>query len=244
MPFDLEMLLRLALAAMLGGIIGAEREQANQGAGLRTHALVSTAAALATIVSAYGFMEVLSAGKIVLDPSRVAAQIMSGVGFLGAGIIIFRKNAVRGLTTAASIWAVAAIGLAAGCGLYVIAIGTTGILSFILTAVKKMENKFFPQKHVNRITIQLEPSATKLVGDKLKIDGLKILNMSVQAHKQAKSTLKVEVIAEQNLFVSLFQELQSVPGVATVSYTGRSLPIDDWRSESLEEDAAETPPNF
>src|SRR5580658_2662035 len=100
--FEFEVLFRLLLAALLGGLIGAEREgRLNSGAGLRTHALVSVASALVMIVSTYGFMSVLSPGKIVLDPSRVAAQVISGVGFLGAGIIIFRRNTVRGLTTAA-----------------------------------------------------------------------------------------------------------------------------------------------
>ena len=142
MSFNVEMILRLLLAAVLGAWIGAEREQSYRGAGLRTHALVATAAALAIIVSAYGFTQVLAAGRVILDPSRVAAQVVTGIGFLGAGIIIFRKNAVRGLTTAASIWAVAAVGLAAGSGLYIIAVGATAILSFILIGVKKIEKTF------------------------------------------------------------------------------------------------------
>jgi len=146
---ELEMVLRLLLAAILGGLIGAERERrVNRGAGLRTHALVCTASALVMVVSAYGFSSVLAAGKVVLDPSRVAAQVVSGIGFLGAGIIIFRKNAVRGLTTAASIWAVAAIGLACGCGLYICAVAGTTIMSLILTVLKKVEQKYFPQLQI------------------------------------------------------------------------------------------------
>ena len=108
-------ILRLLAAAGLGAVIGFERERLDRGAGLRTHALVSTASALVIIVSAYGFMDVVTANHtIVLDPSRIAAQVVSGIGFLGAGTIILRKNAIRGLTTAASVWAVAGIGLAAG----------------------------------------------------------------------------------------------------------------------------------
>jgi putative Mg2+ transporter-C (MgtC) family protein len=236
MLFDLEMILRLLLAAVLGGVIGAEREHSNRGAGLRTHALVSTASALAMIISGHGFMEVLCPGKIVLDPSRVAAQVVSGVGFLGAGIIIFRKNTVRGLTTAASIWAVAVIGLAIGSGLYIISFGATSILCFILAVMKPMEKRFFPQRHANNLTIELNPNAVRIVADKLKIAGLKVLNMNVQAKKGANSTLKVEIIAEEKVFTTLFQQLQAIPDVYSISYRGHIMPVDGLNSEEFEED--------
>jgi len=243
MPFNVEMILRLLLAAALGGMIGAEREQSYRGAGLRTHALVATAAALAIIVSAYGFTQVLAAGRVILDPSRVAAQVVTGIGFLGAGIIIFRKNAVRGLTTAASVWAVAVVGLAAGAGLYTIAVGATAILSFILVGVKKIEKRFFTQKHINRLTVQLNANAIRPVTDKLKKDNLKVLTMTVQANKQGQSILKVEAIAEEKVFALLFQELHAIPEVENVSYTGRLLPIADGSIEELEEDIESTAPN-
>jgi len=211
---------------VLGGVIGAERERLNRGAGLRTHALVSTASALVMIVSAYGFMGVLAAGTIVLDPSRVAAQVVSGIGFLGAGIIIFRKNAVRGLTTAASIWAVAAIGLAVGCGLYIASIGATVILSVILSVLKRFERKFFPQNQVNRLTVEISKGQGKLVSEKLKVDGLKVLNMSVKHTKGLSvSTIKIEAVAQERIFVTLLEELQALPGVESVEYDGHALPI-------------------
>ena len=235
LPFDIEMILRLLLAALLGSIIGAERERMNRGAGLRTHALVSTSSALVMIVSTYGFMRALAPGAIILDPSRMAAQVVSGIGFLGAGIIIFRKNSVRGLTTAASIWAVAAIGLAAGSGLYLIAVATTAILSFILTALKRLENRFFPQKEVTRMTIELSSAAIKPASDKLKADGLKVLSMNVRTNKQGNNTLKVEAIADEKVFVLLFQDLQSLAGVSSVSYTGRILDMSDWGADELED---------
>lgn len=235
--FEIEMVLRLLLAAVLGGLIGAERERRlNRGAGLRTHALVSVASALVMIVSAYGFMSVLSPGKVVLDPSRVAAQVVSGVGFLGAGIIIFRRNAVRGLTTAASIWAVAAIGLASGCGLYISAISGTAIMWFILTVLKKVENKYFPQRQLNRLTVEVSNnSQTKSVSDKLKVDGLKIVNMMVKHAKgSAKTTIKVEAVAEERIFVMLLSELECLPGVESVEYDGHALAI--FESADLEEE--------
>src|SRR5690625_3018862 len=114
-----EIATRLTLAAIFGAIIGIERERKNWVAGLRTHMLVCVGSALAMIVSAYGFMDVLSEGRIVLDPARVAAQVISGIGFLGAGTILFLESGgiVCGLTTAAGLWTVAAIGLATGPGM-------------------------------------------------------------------------------------------------------------------------------
>ncbi|MBV9446077.1 MAG: MgtC/SapB family protein [Streptosporangiaceae bacterium] len=115
----------LGLAFVLSALIGLEREYRQKSAGLRTHTLVGVAAALFMLVSKYGFSDVVLAGRITLDPSRVAAQIVSGIGFLGAGIIFVRRDAVRGLTTAAVVWLVAAIGMACGGGLAGLAIAVT-----------------------------------------------------------------------------------------------------------------------
>jgi putative Mg2+ transporter-C (MgtC) family protein len=125
-----EALLRLALAAALGGLIGVERELREREAGLRTHMLVALGSALFTIVSAYGFSDFLESGQSVVraDPTRIAAQIVTGIGFLGAGAIIRQGLSVRGLTTAATLWVVAAIGLAAGAGYYGGAVITTALV--------------------------------------------------------------------------------------------------------------------
>jgi len=136
-----ELVGRLLLAAALGSIIGFERERSVRAAGLRTHMLVSVGSCLIIIVSAYGFNTVLGR-YVVLDPSRVAAQVVSGIGFLGAGSIILRNEAVKGLTTAASIWAVAAIGLASGAGLYTAAIASTLIILAILAGLKPLEDRY------------------------------------------------------------------------------------------------------
>ena len=109
-----DILIRLLAAAVLGSIIGFERERLLWAAGIRTHMVVCVGACLIMIVSAFGFRDSLSSQNVVLDPSRVAAQVVSGIGFLGAGAILARGEIVRGLTTAASIWTVAAIGLAVG----------------------------------------------------------------------------------------------------------------------------------
>src|ERR1700689_3810465 len=117
----------LGLALVLSALIGLEREIRQKSAGLRTHTLVGVGAALFMLVSKYGFSDVLETGKVILDPSRVAAQIVTGVGFLGAGLIFVRHDSVRGLTTAAAVWVTAAIGACAGAGLPILAVGTTGI---------------------------------------------------------------------------------------------------------------------
>lgn len=110
----------LAIAFGLSALIGFERELRQRSAGLRTHALVGVASALFMLVSKYGFTDVLG-DRVILDPSRVAAQIVSGIGFIGAGLIFVRRDAVRGLTTAATIWLTAAVGMAAGAGLPLLA---------------------------------------------------------------------------------------------------------------------------
>ena len=129
------------LAAGLGSAVGWERERLQWAAGLRTHMLVAVGSCLMIIVSAYGFSTVLSQ-RVILDPSRIAAQVVTGVGFLGAGSIIFRNEAIKGLTTAASVWAIAGLGLAAGAGLYTAAIVATVIILVILAGLKPLEERY------------------------------------------------------------------------------------------------------
>jgi putative Mg2+ transporter-C (MgtC) family protein len=124
----------LGLALVLSAAIGLEREIRQKNAGLRTHTLVGVGAALFMLISKYGFTDVLQPRLVVLDPSRVAAQIVTGVGFLGAGLIFVRRDSVRGLTTAASIWVTAAIGSASGAGLPILAALTTGIYFVVALA--------------------------------------------------------------------------------------------------------------
>jgi len=141
---ELEFLLRLFCAAVLGGIIGLEREYRSKEAGFRTHFLVALGSALFMIVSAYGFSDAMYNELQRWDVSRVAAQVVSGIGFIGAGTIIFRKteNMVSGLTTAAGLWVTAAIGLACGGGMYILAIGSTLMVLIGLEAFNYFLHKF------------------------------------------------------------------------------------------------------
>ncbi len=119
-------LIELASAFVLSAAIGLERELQHKSAGLRTYTVVGTTAALFLLISKYGFMDVLVNGRIVLDPSRVAAQIVTGIGFIGAGLIFVEGNRVKGLTTAATVWLVTGVGMACGAGLLLLALAVTG----------------------------------------------------------------------------------------------------------------------
>lgn len=141
---DISLFLRILTAALLGGVIGLERGYRAKEAGFRTHFLVAMGSALFMVLSAHGFDGVLVSENHRLDVSRIAAQVVSGIGFIGAGTIIFRKteNMVSGLTTAAGLWVVAAIGLACGGGLYKVAVGSSVLVLVGLEAFNYFLHKF------------------------------------------------------------------------------------------------------
>jgi putative Mg2+ transporter-C (MgtC) family protein len=133
--------IELGLAFLLSAAIGLEREIRHKSAGLRTYTVVGTAAALFMLISKYGFTDVLSDGRIVLDPSRVAAQIVSGIGFIGAGLIFVDQDRVKGLTTAATVWLVTGVGMACGAGLPWLALASTVayfIVAFIFPLILRL----------------------------------------------------------------------------------------------------------
>ena len=153
---NVEIVWRLLLAAILSGLIGVERERLLWAAGMRTHMLVGVGACLIMIVSAFGFADVLGTRNVTLDPSRMAAQVVSGIGFLGAGTILLRGEVVKGLTTAASLWAVAAVGLAVGGGLYVAGVATTVILLGILVGMKPLQERYHDQMQIRPLRVVAE----------------------------------------------------------------------------------------
>lgn len=161
-----EILIRLCLASLFGALIGLERERKDWSAGLRTHMMVSVGSCLIMIVSAFGFSDILGTEHVTLDPARIAAQVISGIGFIGAGTILFLKQGtIRGLTTASGLWTVAAIGLATGGGMYFAAGVTTGIALIILWALQPLErvySKKFKQKTL-RIVTTLNVNNTELL---------------------------------------------------------------------------------
>jgi putative Mg2+ transporter-C (MgtC) family protein len=171
MPSETELLLRLVLACVLGGAVGMERELSGQGAGFRTHILVALGSCLFTLISAYAFQEFLhpQQAHISFDPTRIAAQIVTGVGFLGGGAILRSGLGVRGLTTAASLWVVAAVGMAAGAGFYGAAGLSTGLALVSLWGLKRVRRRFFEELRGLRAEMVVETGMELAVHDVLRV---------------------------------------------------------------------------
>lgn len=188
-----EFILRLLLAGGLGAAIGLERKAHYKQAGLRTHFVVAIGSALMMIVSQYGFMGVVNGKTVIVDPSRIAAQVVSGIGFLGAGIIIFQRNAIRGLTTAAGVWTVAGIGLATGAGMYVLAIVCTALVLFGFIALRPVERKIFQNVQHITITADDRPGLIGKIGAALEILGVHIEQMSIDRTEEEGDLVDIEL---------------------------------------------------
>ncbi len=213
-----EALLRLALAAFLGGLIGFEREIREREAGLRTHLLVSLGSALFTIVGAYGFHSFLDSGANVVraDPTRIAAQIVTGIGFLGAGAIIRQGLSVRGLTTAATLWVVAAVGLAAGAGYYSVAVITTALVLLALWPLRIIAYKMLIRFRVEdgRLLVALpagQPPGEVI--DEIEKTGARIASLEV-SQEGDRRRLELDVLLPRDIpparIVARIADLQDV----------------------------------
>ena len=149
----------LGLAFVLSALVGLEREIRQKSAGLRTYTLIGVSSALFMLISKYGFTDILANNRIVLDPSRVAAQIVSGIGFIGGGVIFMRRDVVRGLTTAASVWLTAALGMACGAGLLVLAAATTAIHFMVMLVFPRLVRSLPRERRTaSRLRISYEDS--------------------------------------------------------------------------------------
>ncbi|MGF6725204.1 putative Mg2+ transporter-C (MgtC) family protein [Paraburkholderia sp. GAS41] len=209
---------RLLMAALLGSVIGFERERLNWAAGLRTHMLVCVGASLMMMVSAFGFADALTQKNVVLDPSRVAAQVVSGIGFLGAGSILLRGEVVRGLTTAASLWSVAGIGLAVGGGMYTAAFGATIIILVILAGVKPLERRFISVKQQRNIQLLAERGSVSLdsLHRALGIGSIRVKQFIVQQSEDDPELDDVQIAlsrASSNEFAAICARLGAMTGV-------------------------------
>lgn len=220
-----DMLLRLLVAALLGSIIGWERERRQWTAGLRTHMMVSLGAALIMLVSTYGFQDVVGKPGISLDPSRVAAQVVSGIGFLGAGTIFFLRNeVVKGLTTAAGLWTVAAIGLAVGGGLYIEAVSTTAIALIILAVFKPFEERFFKKNKYRSIRMLLSQKQVdfEAIEKVLKANDIPFQEISLlggDGNDEIKITIQKQ-FKQQDTVITVVAELNKINGVRGVDFLG------------------------
>jgi putative Mg2+ transporter-C (MgtC) family protein len=217
-----EVVLRLLIAAGLCGLIGFEREARDQAAGLRTHIILGVGAALFTLISAYGFGEFR--GTTNFDPTRIAAQIVSGVGFLGAGAILRYGNDVRGVTTAATLWTVAAIGTAVGAGYLFGAVSATAIVLLALLVLRALRRTIASRL---RNSVALMEISFKDGGDDapraletLERHGIHVRNMDVEFEGQrARYSISVRIPAQHGV-QSTLREISELPGVELLSLNG------------------------
>ncbi len=228
-----EIALRLGLAVVFGGAVGFERESQNLPAGFRTHILVCVGATLLMMVSAYGFTGTLAE---MADPSRIAASVVTGIGFLGAGTILRQRGAIRGLTTAASLWAVSAIGLAVGIGFYLGSLLTTLIVLISLLVLGRLDRVFLSSYRVKRLSLHISDKAG-FVGEiagilnDLNINILKIEmgSQTTRANNLKKGFVDIEftLVIPLNLDRKrFFQRLALMEGIEQVRWQGEEVPVD------------------
>lgn len=207
---ELDFVFRLAVAGLLGALIGLEREFRAKEAGLRTHFLVAVGSALMMIVSKYGFFDLLSKDHTSFDPSRVAAQVVSGVGFLGAGTIILQRHVVRGLTTAAGIWATSGIGLTVGAGMYVI-----GISGTVLALIGLELLNFLFRSAAYSLVISFQAEEKAVTYDILK--SLEAKGILITSYELNKGVLEVKGRAKSKSGkAGVMENVQSVPYMVSV----------------------------
>ncbi|MEC2344229.1 MgtC/SapB family protein [Paenibacillus barengoltzii] len=175
--------LRIVISLLLGGLIGLEREWHNHAAGFRTHILVCVGSTVIMLLSIYGFGDFSNEYNVRMDPARLAAQVVSGIGFLGAGAIIRNGSSISGLTTAASIWVVAAIGLCVGAGFFFGAVLVTVLVIIILVLLNKFEKSFHNKRSRNEVTVRIlnKEGGVAKVAELFEQEGLLIVNMSLEA---------------------------------------------------------------
>jgi len=237
-----DMVLRLAVATILGALVGLERERLERAAGLRTHALVSVGSALMMVVSTYGFPSMVDGVAVGLDPSRLAAQVVSGIGFLGAGVIIFRENTVRGLTTAATVWAVAGVGLAAGGGLFALAIVGTGFMLLVQAGLKPVERRFFARhSRQHRVVLDVAHGVDVLDDIKRALAGTAVRLRSLQFDQSPSSgsdIVELTLMAEsQGDILELITRLRTSEMIQRISYQRASSRVQ--RRERLHDRLAD-----
>ena len=175
-----ELIIRVIVGGILGGIIGFEREKRAKEAGFRTHFLVALGSTLITVISAYGFDKVADLIPIArYDPARLAAQIVSGIGFSGAGLIIFQKNVIHGLTTAAGLWVTAAIGIACGVGHYELAVITTIMVLIALELALAVDDKL-NKRQLSITMTSADKEKIKSIVDSVKADGVVIRSYDLE----------------------------------------------------------------
>ena len=215
-----EYLVRIIIACLCGGLIGMERSHRQKEAGIRTHVILALASAMIMIVSKYGFNDVAllaqnSMGAVRVDVSRIAASVVSGISFLGAGVIFVRGGSIKGLTTAAGVWATAGIGLAIGSGMYVIGIACTLLLIFIQVLL----HKFMPfsenmETNVIQLKLQNESQAINHITEQLSEHGILVNGIRMQKNVDGTVTVHLTIrIAKTASLESMLNLITSNPEI-------------------------------
>ena len=231
-----EVVIRLILSAIIGGLIGTEREASNRPAGLRTHILVTLGSALIMLVSIEGFYDVKT-GLWGGDPARLAAQVVSGIGFLGAGTIMRTGDRIKGLTTAASLWVCSGIGLAIGNGYYLGGLLTAGIVLITLMSLGIFERRVFKTKYKTlAIFSTSRPGLIGEIGTLLGRYDINIINISIENDEpedddehsilEIHFTVKVSNTFNPNIF---FYELYQIKGIFKVKFDGVMISYRDYQ---------------
>lgn len=209
----MDFILRILVAALLGGAIGLERGFRAKEAGFRTHFLVALGSAVFMVLSAHGFGDVQLSESQRLDVSRIAAQVVSGIGFIGAGTIIFQRQAVHGLTTAAGLWVTASIGMAAGAGMYVIA----GFTTLLVLIGLEVLNVLFPTIGHHNLTLTVaadSEEAVRRLTDRLKADGTGIVTYSLTKDAEGGLVVRMELKPVRSGYADhVFRFVEDMEGV-------------------------------
>ena len=214
-------LARILLAVGCGAIIGYERESRFKTAGIRTHVIVSLAAALMMVVSKYGFFDVIALDSVNLDPSRIAAGIVTAIGFLGAGVIFVRNQTVSGLTTAAGIWATVGVGMAIGAGMYLLGIAAT-LLMLVIQFLLHKKFRFIKSPVVEQVTVRLTggESAFAVLSGRFRENGIEIISAKIKrSEAQEGLVVKLYVKFPQSYqLADIIRLVQSVPEIQSADF--------------------------
>ncbi len=224
LSFDITILIRFILAVILGATIGLERELTNKYAGLRTNILVCLGSCVFTILSIYAFP--LAADSIhpqaFGDPARIAAQILTGIGFIGGGTVLRHGASVYGLTTAATLWIVAAIGMACGTGMIALAIGATIVCVLVLVAIRTVEKNFLKQSTKNTKNIQISVTCEEKNAENVQsylmtsVGTLQKISKKIMENNEYEIT--ASIIATSDIDINeIYRKIQKIDGAGTIS---------------------------
>ncbi|TBL81764.1 MgtC/SapB family protein [Paenibacillus thalictri] len=224
----LDLTLRILLSALLGGLVGFEREWSNHAAGLRTHILVCIGSTAIMLLSIYGFSQFVNETNVRTDPARLAAQVISGIGFLGAGTIMRTGTTVSGLTTAASVWVVAAIGLCVGAGFFYCASLATFMVLVSLFVLNKWEKHMMRHRRNQEIIIKIcdKPGVLGSIASRLGEQGIQIVNVKMKQEGTMEIAGVEEPVMELLFSLKVFQKEALIKAMERISSSGEILSME------------------